>query len=120
MFEAIQQQYSQHPEQGPVQLIATGALSNVAMLLLLYPEVKPLIEITIMGGAMGVSSCLECWSCMLVHQQVLDKAWVLFRTHTCVAAAAFARLVCWTAVEDKRKHEGVPQLWKGACGVLRR
>lgn len=55
MFEAIEQQYSQHPLQGPVQLICTGALSNVAMLLLLYPEVKPLIEITIMGGAMGVS-----------------------------------------------------------------
>lgn len=55
MFEAIQQQYQQHPEQGPVQLICTGALSNAAMLLLLYPEVKPMIEITIMGGAMGVS-----------------------------------------------------------------
>jgi inosine-uridine nucleoside N-ribohydrolase len=55
MFEAIQQQYSSNPQQGPVQLIATGALSNVALLLLLYPEVKPLIEITIMGGALGVS-----------------------------------------------------------------
>jgi hypothetical protein len=55
MFEAIQQQYCQHPEQGPVQLVCTGALSNAAMLLLLYPEVKPMIEITIMGGAMGVS-----------------------------------------------------------------
>lgn len=54
MFEAIQQQYSQHPEQGPVQLICTGALTNAAMLLLLYPEVKPMIEITIMGGAMGI------------------------------------------------------------------
>lgn len=56
MFEAIQQQYQQHPEQGLVQLICTGALSNAAMLLLLYPEVKPMIEITIMGGSMGVSA----------------------------------------------------------------
>jgi inosine-uridine nucleoside N-ribohydrolase len=55
MFESITQQYSQNPQAGPVQLICTGALSNAAMLLLLYPEVKPLIEITIMGGAMGVS-----------------------------------------------------------------
>lgn len=58
MFEAIQQQYSQHPQQGRVQLICTGALSNAAILLLLYPEVKPMIDITIMGGAMGVS---EWW-----------------------------------------------------------
>jgi hypothetical protein len=56
MFEAITQQYSLNPQAGPVQLICTGALSNAAMLLLLYPEVKPLIEITIMGGAMGVSA----------------------------------------------------------------
>jgi hypothetical protein len=55
MFESITQQYSQNLQAGPVQLICTGALSNAAMLLLLYPEVKPLIEITIMGGAMGVS-----------------------------------------------------------------
>jgi inosine-uridine nucleoside N-ribohydrolase len=74
MFEAIQQQYNKHPEQGPVQLIATGALSNVAILLLIYPEVKPLIEITIMGGAMGVGSRLQCWSCMPVHQQLLGNA----------------------------------------------
>lgn len=55
MFETIQQHHSQHPEQGRVQLICTGALSNAALLLLLYPEVKDLIDITIMGGAMGVS-----------------------------------------------------------------
>lgn len=56
MFEAIQQQYSQYPQQGRVQLICTGALTNAALLLLLYPEVKCMIDITIMGGALGVSS----------------------------------------------------------------
>lgn len=55
MFEAIQKQYTLHPEHGQVQLICTGALTNAALLLLLYPEVKPMIDITIMGGAIGVS-----------------------------------------------------------------
>jgi inosine-uridine nucleoside N-ribohydrolase len=55
MFEAIQQQYSQHPQQGRVQLVCTGALTNAALLLLLYPEVKDMVDITIMGGALGVS-----------------------------------------------------------------
>lgn len=61
MFEAIQAQFRQHPGQGLVQLICTGALSNTALLLLLYPEVKPMIEITIMGGAMGVSGHWTQW-----------------------------------------------------------
>jgi inosine-uridine nucleoside N-ribohydrolase len=55
MFEAIRQAHEQHPEAGRVQLVCTGALSNAALLLLLFPEVKPMIDITIMGGAMGVS-----------------------------------------------------------------
>jgi inosine-uridine nucleoside N-ribohydrolase len=54
MFEAIQQQHRQHPQQR-VQLVCTGALTNAAMLVLLYPEVKGMIDITIMGGALGVS-----------------------------------------------------------------
>ena len=37
----------------PVSLVATGALTNVALLLHLYPEAKPKIrEICLMGGAM--------------------------------------------------------------------
>ena len=36
----------------PMTLLATGPLTNIAILLLAYPEVKPMIkEITIMGGA---------------------------------------------------------------------
>lgn len=36
----------------PVNIVATGPLTNVAILLLSYPELKPLIKsITIMGGA---------------------------------------------------------------------
>ena len=42
---------------GKVTLIATGALTNVALLLALYPEVKPaLTEIVLMGGAMGIGN----------------------------------------------------------------
>lgn len=37
-----------------VHLVSTGALTNVALLLLLYPEASKLIEqIVIMGGAIG-------------------------------------------------------------------
>ena len=37
-----------------VQLVATGALTNVALLLILYPEVGRMIDITLMGGALGI------------------------------------------------------------------
>lgn len=44
-----------HPD--GVTIIATGPLTNVALLLLLYPEVKHLIKtITIMGGAIGAGN----------------------------------------------------------------
>jgi hypothetical protein len=37
-----------------VVLVATGSLTNVALLLAVYPEVKDLLkEIVIMGGAIG-------------------------------------------------------------------
>uniref|UniRef100_A0A383V2J0 Inosine/uridine-preferring nucleoside hydrolase domain-containing protein n=1 Tax=Tetradesmus obliquus TaxID=3088 RepID=A0A383V2J0_TETOB len=55
MFEAIQQHYGRQPQQR-VQLVCTGALTNAALLLLLYPEVAGMIEITIMGGALGVGN----------------------------------------------------------------
>eukprot|EP00007_Cunea_sp_BSH-02190019_P008736 CAMPEP_0174231900 /NCGR_PEP_ID=MMETSP0417-20130205/2314_1 /TAXON_ID=242541 /ORGANISM="Mayorella sp, Strain BSH-02190019" /LENGTH=349 /DNA_ID=CAMNT_0015309863 /DNA_START=63 /DNA_END=1109 /DNA_ORIENTATION=+ len=40
-----------------VTLVAVGCLTNVALLLTLYPEVRPLLErIVLMGGAMGVGN----------------------------------------------------------------
>ena len=39
-----------------VALVATGALTNVALLLILYPEVTAMVEITLMGGAMGMGN----------------------------------------------------------------
>jgi inosine-uridine nucleoside N-ribohydrolase len=41
----------------PVALVATGALTNVALLLLAFPEVKArLASITVLGGAWGVGN----------------------------------------------------------------
>jgi inosine-uridine nucleoside N-ribohydrolase len=41
----------------PVSLVATGSLTNVALMLQLFPEVKPkLREISFMGGALGVGN----------------------------------------------------------------
>ena len=39
-----------------VQLVCTGALSNAALLLMLYPEVMPMVEITLMGGCLGIGN----------------------------------------------------------------
>jgi hypothetical protein len=43
--------------QGRVVLVATGALTNVALLLALYPEVTECLrDIVIMGGAIGIGN----------------------------------------------------------------
>ncbi len=39
-----------------MQLVCTGALSNAALLLMLFPEVMPMIEVTLMGGCLGVGN----------------------------------------------------------------
>jgi len=39
-----------------VRVICTGALTNVALLVSLYPEVIPRIEVVLMGGAMGIGN----------------------------------------------------------------
>ena len=52
MAEAIANDPAEH-----VTIIATGALTNVALLLTLFPELKPKIErIVFMGGAMGIGN----------------------------------------------------------------
>ena len=37
-------------------MICTGALTNVALLVSLYPEVIPRLEVVLMGGAMGIGN----------------------------------------------------------------
>ncbi len=39
-----------------MQLVCTGALSNAALLLMLFPEVMPMVEVTLMGGCLGVGN----------------------------------------------------------------
>lgn len=39
-----------------VHLVATAALSNVALLLMLYPEARGMVEVVIMGGCLGVGN----------------------------------------------------------------
>eukprot|EP00959_Pyramimonas_sp_CCMP1952_P181338 3791627-Pyramimonas_sp.AAC.1 len=41
---------------GRVALVATGSLTNVALLLTLYPEVLPMVEVVFMGGSMGAGN----------------------------------------------------------------
>lgn len=52
MYDVI----SQHGD-GEVVLVATGSLTNVALLLMVFPEVKAkLAQIVLMGGAMGIGN----------------------------------------------------------------
>ena len=63
MYETI----SNHPG-GCVHLVATGALTNVAMLLLLYPEVKPCIQqIVLMGGGKGGPDSIRFDACVFIQ-----------------------------------------------------
>ena len=39
-----------------IRVICTGALTNVALLVSLYPEVVPRLEVVLMGGAMGIGN----------------------------------------------------------------
>ncbi|CAG9329123.1 unnamed protein product [Blepharisma stoltei] len=39
-----------------VRLVGTGCLTNIALLLVLYPDVKSMIDISIMGGAIGIGN----------------------------------------------------------------
>ncbi|KAL4450693.1 hypothetical protein ABPG77_001049 [Micractinium sp. CCAP 211/92] len=60
MFEAIVAAHARLVAAGAadarVALVATAALTNVALLLALYPEVADMIEVTIMGGCLGVGN----------------------------------------------------------------
>lgn len=40
----------------PVTLVCTGALTNAALLVSLFPEILPMIEIVLMGGCLGTGN----------------------------------------------------------------
>ncbi|GAB4819914.1 hypothetical protein N2152v2_006960 [Parachlorella kessleri] len=54
MFERISQHFRDTGQR--VHLVAVAALTNVALLLMLYPEVLGMVEVVIMGGCMGVGN----------------------------------------------------------------
>ena len=40
----------------PIALVCTGALTNAALLVSLFPEILPKIEIVLMGGCLGTGN----------------------------------------------------------------
>ncbi len=54
MFEAIKERHAAGTER--VRLVCIGALTNVALLITLFPEVMPMVEIVIMGGCLGIGN----------------------------------------------------------------
>jgi inosine-uridine nucleoside N-ribohydrolase len=51
IFAAIQAEFQR--TQQPVYLVCTACLTNAALLLVLYPQVKPMIKLVLMGGSLG-------------------------------------------------------------------
>ncbi|GLC42326.1 hypothetical protein PLESTB_000659200 [Pleodorina starrii] len=47
---------SSSPSGERVRLVCTGALTNAALLLTVYPELSEMVEVVIMGGCMGVGN----------------------------------------------------------------
>ncbi|GAQ84607.1 inosine-uridine preferring nucleoside hydrolase family protein [Klebsormidium nitens] len=56
MFDAISKRFKNDGSSQKVSLVATGALTNIALLLSVYPEIKEMIEITMMGGCLGIGN----------------------------------------------------------------
>ncbi|KAI8466212.1 MAG: putative tRNA synthetase [Monoraphidium minutum] len=60
MAERIKGFLEEHPRTGPVRLVCTGALTNAALMLALYPELRGSLEVVIMvvimGGALGIGN----------------------------------------------------------------
>lgn len=54
IFEAINRFYKETGQ--IVDLVCTGSLTNIALMLTLFPEIAPAIRITLMGGAMGIGN----------------------------------------------------------------
>ena len=40
----------------PLALVCTGALTNAALLVTLFPEIVPKIEVVLMGGCLGTGN----------------------------------------------------------------
>ena len=69
-----------------MHLACTGALTNVALLLIMFPEVASFIEqIVLMGGAIGSGNTNPCAE---FNMQVISLSSVLFSTFDCKSAAA--------------------------------
>mmetsp|Transcript_26568 Transcript_26568/g.68454 ORF Transcript_26568/g.68454 Transcript_26568/m.68454 type:complete len:259 (+) Transcript_26568:295-1071(+) len=56
MWEAISTKHQELGGKTLVRLVCCGALTNVALLLLLYPEVIGMVDLVLMGGAMGMGN----------------------------------------------------------------
>ncbi|KAL3155597.1 hypothetical protein ABBQ38_010852 [Trebouxia sp. C0009 RCD-2024] len=56
MYSYIMEAFRQGGRLQKVRVICTGALTNVALLVSLYPEVIPRLEVVLMGGAMGIGN----------------------------------------------------------------
>ncbi|EGC32708.1 hypothetical protein DICPUDRAFT_56928 [Dictyostelium purpureum] len=52
MWESISKYYNENNGE-KVTIVATGPLTNVALLFLVYPQVKPMVDVSILGGSIN-------------------------------------------------------------------
>ena len=56
MYDCIKKRYVEGESKTKIQLIATGALTNIALLIILYPDIVDMVDITLMGGVLGIGN----------------------------------------------------------------
>ncbi|KAM9971746.1 hypothetical protein ACTFIW_011729 [Dictyostelium discoideum] len=53
MFEKISKFYTDNQQKQKVTIVATGSLTNVALLFVVYPQIKPMVEVSLLGGSIN-------------------------------------------------------------------
>ncbi|KYQ91767.1 N-D-ribosylpurine ribohydrolase [Tieghemostelium lacteum] len=56
MYERIKSCYHEQTKQQKVTIVATGCLTNIALLFSVYPQVKSMVDISILGGAINMGN----------------------------------------------------------------
>lgn len=101
MFAVISQHHASR--QTKVQLVATGALTNLALLISLYPEVIDMVDVVIMGGSMGAGNTgpvqefniqTDPEAAKIVFEAISIVMVPLEVTHTALATPEILKQIC--------------------------
>lgn len=87
----------------PIEMICTGSLTNLALLITLFPHLKPMLKVSLMGGALGIGNTgpvaefnieNDPEAAAIVFQSGMEVAMVpLELTHTALVTPEVLRLL---------------------------